>query len=67
MSSENSVVARKLENYFDIKNHHEEAAAPDKLEPGLLAQMTVIALMSVACTLTKTTLFLTRLIKKLES
>jgi|GEM_PF-5311790 len=71
MDNEASVVAKKLENFFEYKNqkinvkdiHSTEA---EKHEPGLIRSASIICLMSLAILLTKTTLGLTYLIKKLE-
>ena len=76
MSQEASVVARRLANYFETQ-HDRAAKKPTakqvKAKPvandekGVFHTALVIALMSVAIFLTKTTLVLTTWIRKLEA
>lgn len=65
MNGEASVVARKLENFY-VNQHDYKEVQNHKKEPGIITNMTVVCLMSLAIFLTKSTLFLTKLIKKLE-
>jgi len=61
---DSSVVARKLETYFD--GEAEAKKRPAK-RPSFLLSLTIVVLMTVAVGLTKMTLGITRLINRLES
>jgi hypothetical protein len=63
MDQEVSVVARKLETYFEP----EESKALESRPASLLRHGICIVLLGLAVILTRTSLFLTRLIKKIES
>ena len=63
MKSESSVIARRLNDYFDIQNEKEN---PGKLESGIFKSVLLISLMAVSVFLTQVTLFLVRWVKRLE-
>jgi hypothetical protein len=61
MSSEASVIARKLQNFLVIENE------PIKKEPGFFTNLILVLLMGSAVILTQMTLFLVKLTKRIEA
>ena len=62
MSSESSVIARRLQNFIVIENEKLE-----KSEPGILKNMLLVSLMGAAVVLTQLTLILIKWTKRLEA
>ena len=63
MSSETSVIARKLKNFIVIENAREKIEKP---EPGFLKNLLLVSLMGSAVFLTQLTLLVVRVVKRLE-
>ena len=62
MDQEVSVVARKLENFFEPQT--ERKVQPN--ETGFMKHIACVVILSLAVLLTKASLYLTRLVKKIE-
>lgn len=65
MNRDFNSVAQKLETYFDQPDISENNRK--KKEPGLFTNFVCVVLMATALLLTKTSLVLTRFVKKLEA
>lgn len=62
MDQEVSVVARKLENFFEPQVDHKT----ESKDVGFMRHIACVVILSLAVLLTKASLSLTRLVKKIE-
>lgn len=72
MSTEASVIARKVRNYYKVENQLEnnqaqKRVAKSKKEIGITRNLLLIALMGMACFSTKITLAIVKLVKLVEA